>query len=280
MQVRCWGARGSIPVSGDEYRRFGGDTTCVEVRGHDGHVVIIDAGTGIRRLGLRLQSERPAEINLLFTHAHWDHLMGFPFFQPLYESGRAIRIFGCPCAQDSVREMVSESMEPPHFPVPLHEVGADLTFRAECSKPFEVGGLIVTPFPLSHPNGGLGYAFAESDRRFVFLTDNELGFRHPGGPAFEDYVGFCSGADLLFHDAEFRPEEYDRRRGWGHSTCAEAVDLALEANVKRLGLIHHDPERADDQVDAIVAKCRDRLGQGAAVQECFAVAQGMALCIP
>lgn len=140
MQVRCWGARGSVPVSGEEYHRFGGDTTCVEVRGHDGQVVIIDAGTGIRRLGLHLQSERQAGINLLFTHAHWDHLMGFPFFQPLYESGRAIRILGCPCAQDSVREMVSESMEPPHFPVPLHEVGADLTFRAECSKPFEVGG--------------------------------------------------------------------------------------------------------------------------------------------
>ena len=117
MQVRCWGGRGSVPVSGDEYRRFGGDTTCIEVRGHDGQVVIIDAGTGIRRLGLHLQSERQAGINLLFTHAHWDHLMGFPFIQPLYESGRAIRIFGCSCAQDSVREMVSESMEPPHFPV-------------------------------------------------------------------------------------------------------------------------------------------------------------------
>jgi phosphoribosyl 1,2-cyclic phosphodiesterase len=134
MLVRCWGARGSIPVSGREYLRCGGDTPCIEIRTGDDRIVIIDAGSGIRRLGNRLITEKRHDFALIFTHAHWDHIMGFPFFRPIYRSGTHIAVFGCPFAQDSVREMISRIMAPPNFPVNFDDITADI--RMPVRKPF------------------------------------------------------------------------------------------------------------------------------------------------
>jgi phosphoribosyl 1,2-cyclic phosphodiesterase len=256
MLIRCWGARGSIPVSGEGYLRYGGDTPCMEIRTKTDKIIIIDAGSGIRRLGNRLLDEGRHDYTLIFTHAHWDHIMGFPFFKPIYRKSTRIQLLGCPFAQASVREMISRIMTPPNFPVNFDQIRAAIHYQEACAESFTIGSLTVTPIALSHPNQGLGYRFEEDGKSFVFLTDNELGYRHPGGMDYEDYCSFSRGADLLIHDAEYRPEDYRLTRTWGHSVFTEALKLALDAGVARLGLYHHNQERTDQGVEQMVEECR------------------------
>jgi phosphoribosyl 1,2-cyclic phosphodiesterase len=277
MEFTVWGARGSIPVSGPEYLRYGGDTTCLEVRGR-GEPLLVDAGTGIRRAGRRLRDEGAQVIHLLFTHAHWDHVLGFPFFAPLYDPGARIEIYGCSEAQASVRGMLGRAMSAPGFPVDLSQVAARLVFHDSCDR-FEAGGFAVTTVPMSHPNGGVGYGIAEGGRRLVFVTDNELGFVHPGGRTAADYARFAAGADLLLLDGELTAGEYRTRRGWGHSTWEEALSVALDAGVRRFGIWHHNMERVDDALDGIVGECRARIAAAGAGLECFAAAQGLRLTV-
>jgi phosphoribosyl 1,2-cyclic phosphodiesterase len=272
MEITIWGARGSIPVSGAEYLRYGGDTTCLEFRG-PGEPLLIDAGTGIRRAGDRLHDQGVRHIRLLFTHAHWDHVLGFPFFRPLYDPGARIEIYGCLDAQASIRGMLGRAMSAPGFPVDLGDVAAELVFHEPCRDGFEVGGLAVTTIPLSHPNGGVGYRVDHGGRTVVFLTDNELGSVLPGGRTREQYARFAAGADLLLHDGELTAEEYQSRGGWGHSTWEDALALALEAGVRRFGIWHHNMRRDDDAIDRIVDECHARVGAAAADVECFAARQ-------
>jgi phosphoribosyl 1,2-cyclic phosphodiesterase len=275
MIVRFYGARGSIPVSGKEYLKYGGNTTCLEIRTKDDDIIIVDAGSGIRTLGNRLISEKRYQYTMIFTHAHWDHIMGFPFFQPIYLAKTQIIMYGCPFAQASVREMISKIMAPPNFPVKFEDIRADITYSKACEGPFTVNKVSITPIPLSHPNQGKGYRFEEGGKSFVFLTDNELTFRHPGGFDFEDYREFSAGADLLVHDAEFTEKQYKKTRTWGHSVYQDALRLALEARVGKFGLFHHNQERSDDGIDEIVADCRKIVAMKNAELECFAVHQGM-----
>ncbi len=276
MIVRFYGARGSIPVSGKEYLKYGGNTTCLEIRTKDDEIIIIDAGSGIRTLGHRLISENRFRYTMIFTHAHWDHIMGFPFFQPIYSAKTEITMYGCPFAQASVKEMISKIMAPPNFPVKFEDIRADIIYHEACEEPFAIKSMSVAPIPLSHPNQGVGYRFTEDGKSFVFLTDNELTFKHPGGVDFEAYRDFSAGADLLVHDAEFTDEEYNKRtKTWGHSVYRDALRLALEAGVSKFGLFHHNQERSDDSIDEIVADCRKIAGGSNDKLECFAVYQGM-----
>jgi len=271
MIIRVWGSRGSIPVSGKEYLKYGGDTTCVEIRSNSGDVIIVDAGTGIRRLGTYLADENDRNLNFIFTHAHWDHLMGFPFFKPLFFKKFNIRMHRCPYHSKFVETILSKVMAPPYFPVKYKDVTAQLTYPDACPLEFEIGSLTVTPIALSHPNGGSGYKFIEDGKIFVFLTDNELGYVHPGGLAFNDYLDFCSEADLLIHDAEYTPEEYKTFVDWGHSVYTDALNLALKAGVKKLGLFHLNQERTDRQMDDIVQDCRNRITDQGSRLECVGV---------
>lgn len=274
MIVKCWGSRGSIPVSGREFNRYGGDTTCLEIRTHEDEIVIIDAGTGIRSLGKHLCEEGRNEMTLIFTHAHWDHLLGFPFFRPLYEPGTRVHIFGCHFAQASIEEILYRTMDPPFFPVRLGDVRAELCFHGACESPFDHHTLAIAPVFLNHPNRGVGYRIEEDESVFVFLTDNELTFEHPGGLDREEYLDFAKGADLLYHDAEYRPEEYERTRGWGHSVYLDALELALEAGVKRFGLFHHNQDRTDEDLDAMVRDCKRIISSRGLEMDCFAVESG------
>lgn len=256
---------------------YGGDTACLQVTTGSGKTLVIDAGTGARRLGKRLVERGVRELSLLFTHAHWDHLLGLPFFAPLYRRGTTIELFGAPMAQTSVRDMVSHTLKPPYFPVRVEDLSADLSYQGPCSDHFAIDGLVIEPFPLSHPNGGLGYKLSEGGKTFVFLTDNELGHRHEGGLTPEGYAAICAGADLLVHDAEYTPDEAVEKRTWGHSSYVQAVELALAAGVRGLGLFHHNHERSDGEVDAIVSRCQELVAARGGALRCFAVAQDMAL---
>jgi phosphoribosyl 1,2-cyclic phosphodiesterase len=279
MIVRFWGARGSIPVSGPDYLRYGGDTTCLELRTQDDEIIVVDAGSGIRRLGNRLIAENRDHFALLFTHAHWDHLMGFPFFKPIYVAGTNIAVYGCPFVQTSIKQMISNIMLPPYFPVNFADLKADLHYHDFCDTIFTIHSVEVTPIALSHPNQGVGYKICEQGKNFVFLTDNELGYRHPGGLAYEDYVAFAYDAEVLIHDAEYREEDYQLTKAWGHSVYTQALQLAIDAKVKRFGLFHHNQERSDAAVDEIMADCRRIVKGQRASLECFAVFQDMEITI-
>jgi phosphoribosyl 1,2-cyclic phosphodiesterase len=282
MKIKIWGCRGSIPTPGPATLRYGGNTTCVEIRTSRGQLIIVDAGSGVRNLGWVLSQEKEVTpIRFFFTHSHWDHLVGFPFFQPAYSENSHITFCSGPHAQDSVRTYLIHQMQAPFFPVDFNLLRAKFDFRCERPNmepgPCRLDGLEVLPVSLSHPNGGYGYKFIEQGKAFVFLTDNELSFEHEGGLSWEEYVDFCRGVDLLFHDAQFTGEEYKLTRGWGHSSFADATDLAIEAGVKRLGLIHHDPNRTDDDLDRQGAFCEERIRLAGSAVECLAIAEGMVI---
>ena len=275
MIIRCWGARGSIPVSGPEYLTYGGDTTCLEIRTKNDEIIIIDSGSSIRRLGNKLITEGRREFTMIFTHAHWDHVMGFPFFKPIYTSKCKINICGCPMAQSTVKEMISRVMSPPYFPVSYNDILAEITYDSNCENSFTIDSVEVTPIPLSHPNQGFGYKFVEDGKSLVFLTDNELNLRHPGGLDYGDYLKFSSGADLLIHDAEYTEDDYAKTKGWGHSIYTDALRLAMEAHVKQFGLFHHNQDRSDDGIDQMIRKCDAIIKRNKVSLDCFAVHQNM-----
>ncbi len=261
MHIKCWGSRGSIPVSGREYVKYGGDTTCLEIRAKSDDIIIIDAGTGMRRLGNKLISDTCRHYHILFTHAHWDHLIGFPFFKPLFVNGFEIKVYRCPVQGKYVENMISKIMAPPNFPKKYSDLSASarIIYEEGCPEQFQIGSITVVPIRLSHPNGGSGYKFIEDGKSFVFLTDNELGFVHPGGLERDAYIQFSEGVDLLIHDAEYTPEEYAGQIEWGHSTYEDALDLAFQAGVKKLGLFHLNQERSDAAMDEILKTCRRKI---------------------
>ncbi|MDY6791957.1 MAG: MBL fold metallo-hydrolase [Thermodesulfobacteriota bacterium] len=271
MYIKCWGSRGSIPVSGKEYLKYGGDTTCLEIRTKSNDIIIVDAGTGIRRLGNLLTDEKQNKYHFLFTHAHWDHVMGFPYFKPLYSKHAEFRMYRCPFHDEFVEKIISKVMAPPNFPVKYSDIRAELSYEKARPVEFEIGSVKVVPIAISHPNGGSGYKFIEGGKSFVFLTDNELGFIHPGGLPYKDYVNFSSGADLLIHDAEYTPKEYKTYIDWGHSVYTDVLNLAFESGVKKVGLFHLNQERTDREMDKIVKTCGKIIADKSKKLECFAV---------
>lgn len=273
MIIRCHGARGSIPVSGRGYLKYGGDTACLEILSKNHERVIVDAGSGIRRLGNALLQEEGFEINLLFTHSHWDHILGFPFFKPIYLEPYTIHLFGCPTTQGDIRKLLSGTMAAPYFPFPFENLQARILYADDCQEGFYIDTIEIASIPLSHPNIGMGFRFTEDDKRFVFLTDNELGHRHRSGRSMEDYAAFCQGADLLIHDAEYTPEEYASKVMWGHSSYTDALELAMTAGVRHLGLYHHNQDREDAAQDAIVERCREIIRERGSTLLCSAVCQ-------
>ncbi|MDZ7379875.1 MAG: MBL fold metallo-hydrolase [candidate division KSB1 bacterium] len=279
MVIRCWGARGSIPVSGSEYLRFGGSTTCLELRSAEGHTLIVDAGSGIRRLGHQLLTRGEKRYHLFLTHTHLDHVMGLPFFRPVYDSEVTLDIYGCPFTHNSMQDLLSETLRAPTSPVAPRAFPAHISYHSLDATPLAIGGVTIRTIYLSHPNRGVGYRFEEGGHVLVFLTDNELAFRHPGGLSFDDYAEACARADLLIHDAEFTPEEYVVTRRWGHSTYTDALRLAMAAKVKAFGLFHHNQDRTDHALEQIVEECRRAVRDEEPHLSCFAVYEGMELTL-
>jgi phosphoribosyl 1,2-cyclic phosphodiesterase len=287
MNVIVWGCRGTIASPGPSTIRYGGESTCIEVRTDNGEAIIIDAGSGIRKLGQQLLKDPSiTHISFLLTHSHWDHLAGFPLFQPAYYSRYSFSLCGGSDPLQSVVNYLQHQMVPPYFPVNFTELKARFESGcccniAPCGKklPYAERSTICESIPLNHPNGGFGFKLSSTAGSFVFLTDNEIRYAHQGGLPREAYVRFCKNAGLLFHDAQYIETEYERTRGWGHSTVQDALDLAIDADVQRLGLCHHDPDRTDDQLDQLVEECRTYIKEKGSVLECFACAEGMKLVV-
>ena len=271
MHIRCWGSRGSIPVSGPEFNKYGGDTTCLEIHSSRGDTIIVDAGSGIRPLGYKLHKEKVKSILQLFTHVHYDHTIGFPFFSPAYSRSTHITICGLPYKNSSFKETLHGVIQPPYFPVDLSDFPARFTFKHIGRRSFSVGPVKISTIRLNHPDGGLGFRFDEKDSSFVFLTDNELSDERPGTLKFADFVDFCAGADLVIHDAEFNMQEYSLFKGYGHSTYTEVIDLGIAAAVKKTGLFHIHSHRTDKEMDEMVAKARKLIRNRRSTMQCFGV---------
>ncbi|MBZ5703381.1 MAG: MBL fold metallo-hydrolase [Acidobacteriia bacterium] len=285
MKIQIWGCRGSLTTPGRETLRYGGESTCIEVQSDSGRRIVVDAGSGIRKLGLSLVKERNvSHITLLLTHSHWDHLSGFPFFMPAYDPDYSITVCGGPRPQQDVWKYLTRQMEAPYFPVDFSALKARFNVGCHCDQTFcdhivpnGDQSIQCHSIPLNHPNGGYGFVFVNEGKTFIFLTDNELRYTHEGGLPRKAYVETCRGADILFHDAQYTEEEYSRTQGWGHSTFKDAIGLAMEAGVKRLGLFHHDPERTDDDLDRELDRCRNEIAKSGSSLDCFACAEGMVI---
>jgi phosphoribosyl 1,2-cyclic phosphodiesterase len=261
------------------FNKYGGDTTCMEIRSDTGEILIIDAGSGIRSLGNTLLARKHEKITILFTHAHIDHLMGLPFFAPLFSGSSSVNMRGPRLNKTSFKNVLAGFLDQPYFPIQIddNDMKAKMSFTDITTRPFCIGNLRVRPIELSHPkNGGLGYRIEEGKSSFVFLTDNELGYKHKGGRTFKEYVKFCAGANLLIHDAEYTQKEYSRilensENPWGHSLFTDATKLAIEAGVKCFGLFHHNQKRTDSQITAMVKAAKKIVEKAGASVDCFAV---------
>jgi phosphoribosyl 1,2-cyclic phosphodiesterase len=261
--VTFWGTRGSIPTPGPNTSRYGGNTPCVAVEGAGGELVVLDAGTGIRALGLDLVAKQngAARVEILLSHAHWDHIQGLPHFKPFFSPGNSVRIWGSRQGTMSLEAILRQQMDPAVFPVPLDALSAQLTVQQVDTETFTIGEFRVRTMKLRHPGTTLGFRLtpATGGPSMAYVTDNELGSGgHYDVPASwrRDFVTFLDGVDLLIHDAMYTPKELEEHRGWGHSTYEEAVTLAQDAGVKRLVLFHHEPEHSDKEMDVLLAAAR------------------------
>jgi len=255
LQLRFWGVRGSVPTPVSRNLRYGGNTPCVEVRITADEVLIFDAGSGIRALGAEIaaRAHRPRVVHIFFTHFHWDHVQGLPYFAPLYARESNL-VFHSAHPPEKLRAVLAAQMESPYFPVSFGELAARMDFRQMTAEPERFGELSVSCFPLHHPQGSVGYRIAHAERSVIYATDHE----HGDAATDRRLREVSENADVLVYDAQYTPEEYASRQGWGHSTWLEATRVAKDAGVNRLVLFHHDPDRDDEAIDRIVEQaCRE-----------------------
>ena len=249
--VKFWGVRGSIACPGPRTVRYGGNTSCLEMR-CGGRLLIFDAGTGLRDLGNELNGSASIDTELYLTHTHFDHICGLPFFAPLYTVGNKIRLAAGHLAPETdLQRVLMEMMMAPLFPIPPSAFKADVEFHdfstGDVLSPGD--GITIRTGPLNHPNRATGYRVEFDGRSICYITDTE----HEDGKRDENIVNLIRGADLVIYDSTYADEEYSRYRGFGHSTWQEGVRLVEAAGAKTLVIFHHDPNHDDDQMDAIAA---------------------------
>jgi CheY-like chemotaxis protein/phosphoribosyl 1,2-cyclic phosphodiesterase len=256
---RFWGTRGSIPVSGQRYVRHGGNTSCVEI-GHGGQRVIVDAGTGIRELGLKLAKQGPQQVDILITHTHWDHIQGFPFFAPAYIPGFELVIYGAAGFRKDLASIFRGQLDRDYFPVEFDDMEANIEFRTLASNQLELGNLQVKWELTQHPSATVGFRFESGGRSLAYVTDNEFLYGYVGAPhavglesevltPHRRLVELVRGVDLLIGEAQYTNVEYQTKIGWGHSSLSNACALARLAGVKRWIVTHHEPLHEDEMLD-------------------------------
>ncbi len=261
--IKFWGVRGSIPTPGPTTVRYGGNTPCVEVRLTEDKFFILDAGSGLRELGLHLlKSGKPIKSNILISHMHWDHIQGIPFFVPALLPGNEFTFYGAEEAEMSIKDILGNQMNYINFPIEMDDMASDLNFMGLQEDSYEVDGIKFETMFLNHPGSALGYKLFINGKSIVYISDNEP---YPNDNEvtneesqnfFEDsnekLISFVKNVDILIHDGQYTPEEYKSRFQWGHSPYDFTVNVALKANVKQLVIFHHDPVHDDNFIDEIV----------------------------
>ncbi len=276
MKIKFWGVRGSIPSPSPQTVKIGGNTTCIEVEVED-KILVFDAGTGMRYLGLDLMTRVEKyhnEINIFFTHFHWDHIQGFPFFVPAFIKKNKINIFGSEKLNDRLEVVLKGQMESPFFPIKLEQMGAQITFHELIKYELQMNNIVVKVIKLNHPNESFGYKVIDNDKIIVIATD----FEH-----FKDeqlnsnFVNEIKNADILVYDSQYTPEEYENKQGWGHSTYKSGVEMSLKANVKNLILTHHDPSHTDEKIFEIEKLAQQMVRNSNSSLKVMAAYEGLAM---
>ncbi len=273
MRFQFRGTRGSLSAPGPDTVKYGGNTTCIEVRSDADDLLILDAGTGIRQLGLELAKSMPLKCHLFVSHTHWDHIQGLPFFVPMFVPGNELIIYGPPdpLTLTGIEAVLAKQMEYPHFPVRVTELQADISYETlSDGQTVDLGFASITTLLMNHPAMDFGSKIRCDGKTLFFTGDHEPFFNiyQPGEEDYDDYekvvrernqgiVDFLHGVDVFISDAQYTEEEYRTKQGWGHSTFAQTLALAKEAGVGKVYLTHHDTTRTDDQVDEIYAKLQE-----------------------
>ena len=283
MYVRFWGTRGSIATPGPQTARYGGNTACVEIRADDGTLMILDCGTGARELGLHLlhSAQRPLRLHLLMGHTHWDHIQGFPFFDPAFLPDTELNLYAPRDFQHSLEETLAGQMQDPYFPLKLHDLRSRVRYTELEEGCFRLGEVLVETQYLNHTAPTIAYRLSSGDATVAYVADHEpfwnpadRVFHHPGD---QHHIDFLKGSDLIIHDAQYTQEEYPRKMGWGHSTIEYATDVALAAGSSRLALFHHDPSHDDATIRQLEEAARARIATHGGALEVFAAAEGLIL---
>jgi phosphoribosyl 1,2-cyclic phosphodiesterase len=256
VRFTLWGTRGSLAAAGPETVRYGGNTSCVEVRAADGSVLVLDAGTGIRRLGAALEGEG-RRVDVLLTHLHMDHIQGLGFFAPFFEQDREVHIWGPPSTTQALRERLTRYLSPPLFPVRLRELPCRLALHDVPLERFEIGPFAVRAELVCHPGPTVGYRIGADGAGLAYLPDHEPALGLGRLPAAPDWIsGFvlAAGVDVLIHDSQYSAAEYPAHVGWGHSALSHALAFATATGARRLVTFHHDPGHDDDTLGELLAE--------------------------
>jgi phosphoribosyl 1,2-cyclic phosphodiesterase len=259
MHARIWGCRGSLAAPGADTVRYGGNTSCLEVRLESGHTLVLDAGTGMRALGVALEAQATDELHILLTHLHLDHLQGLGFFRPLFRPGLDVHVWGPASPVQSLAERIAIYLSPPLFPVRLADIPARLTFHDAPEDAVTIGSATVRAAKVTHQGPTVGYRIEEAGKVLVYLPDHEpsLGVRLSDQPSeWISGYGVAHDADVLFHDAQYGDDEYPHHVGWGHSCVEHALAFARKAEVGSVVLFHHDPYHTDDELEDLLAAAR------------------------
>lgn len=264
MRVTIWGCRGSLAAPGPGTVRYGGNTSCVEVLLDDGTMLVLDAGTGIRPLGVSLDECHDGPIHLLLTHLHLDHLEGLGFFAPFWRNGTELHLWGPASTMHTLEERIARYMSPPLFPLHLADSPARVTFHDVPGEPWQLGSATILAQPVVHPGPTVGYRIEEAGVSFAYIPDHEpaLGVELEALPGeWMSGHALAADVDVVFHDAQLTEDEYVQRVGWGHSSVAHAVTFASLARARRVVLFHHDPMHSDAELDVLEQRARE-LWQG------------------
>lgn len=263
MRLTIWGCRGSVPTPGPDTVRYGGNTSCVEVSLDNGTNLVLDAGTGIRRLGFDLLDRGARRVHLLLTHLHLDHLEGLRFFAPLWDERVTLDIWGPPSPLLTLRERISRSFSPPLFPIDLREVPARVTFHDVPRQPWTVDGARLLADLVVHPGPTVGFRIETVTSSFAYLPDHEPALAGTIADRSRDWISgaaIADDVDILLHDAQYFEDEYEERIGWGHSSVSDAVAFARAVGARRLILFHHEPRHTDVSLERLEARARSLVG--------------------
>src|SRR5213593_4301315 len=283
MRIRFWGTRGSIAAPGASTARYGGNTSCVEVRASDGTVIVLDCGTGARELGLHLAQTmpQPIRLHLFIGHTHWDHIQGFPFFVPAFMPGAELNIYAPMGFQRGLEEAMAGQMEYAYFPVKLRDLRSRIHFTELDEGFFRVGDVLVETQYLNHTAPTVAYRMTSDGATIAYATDHEPFWSAPGRvsqhPGDERHIAFLKGANLVIHDAQYTVDEYRDKVGWGHSSLEYAVDVALAAGVERLVLFHHDPAHDDTILEQMETAARAQVIRRGQALDVLAAREGLEL---